>query len=148
MKHRLAAFFAIFSLLVAGLVVGSTPETSEAAEARNFDPGNIISDQLFYNDISMSAAAVQSVLNSRVSACRSGYTCLKDFRENTPNRAAVSPRRAEMACAAQVAITARPIAASGTTTTAPAAAMRYGSAYQAPSSQRRRKGLPMPAETT
>jgi len=91
-KHRLAAFFAIFSLLVAGLVVGSTPETSEAAEARNFDPGNIISDQLFYNDISMSAAAVQSVLSSRVSTCRSGYTCLKDFRENTPNRAAVSGR--------------------------------------------------------
>lgn len=56
-----------------------------AASGQNFNPGNIISDQIFFDGGSMSASAVQNFLNGKVSTCRSGYVCLKDYRQSTPN---------------------------------------------------------------
>lgn len=53
-----------------------------------FRAGNIISDDVFYNSSTMSAATIDSFFRSKVSSCRSGYVCLKDYRQNTPNRAA------------------------------------------------------------
>ena len=63
---------------------------AQAADARQFDPGDIISDALFFDGGVMSAADVQSFLNGKVSSCRSGYTCLKDYRQSTTSKAAVS----------------------------------------------------------
>lgn len=40
----------------------------------------------------MSAGAVQSFLNQRVPTCLTGYTCLKDYRQDTPYRAGESGR--------------------------------------------------------
>jgi hypothetical protein len=56
-----------------------------AADAGGFDPGNIISDSNFFDGAAMSAADVQSFLNTQVSSCVSGYTCLKDLRVDTWN---------------------------------------------------------------
>ncbi|MFG6502802.1 hypothetical protein [Microbacterium sp. P05] len=56
--------------------------------ASDFNPGNIISDQLFYDSQALDANGVQSFLNRQVPNCRAGYTCLKDYRQNTDNRAA------------------------------------------------------------
>lgn len=53
-----------------------------------FTPGNIISDSVFFNKSTMTAAQIQTFFNSKVSACRSGYICLKDARQHTPNRPA------------------------------------------------------------
>ncbi|PRB15141.1 hypothetical protein [Microbacterium sp. MYb62] len=53
----------------------------------SFRAGNIISDSVFYDDSTMSAASIDSFFRSKVSSCRSGYVCLKDYRQNTPNRA-------------------------------------------------------------
>jgi hypothetical protein len=67
---------------------------SEALSGANFQPGNIISDANFFNGNAMSAAEIQAFLKSQVSSCRSGYVCLKDYRETTPNREA-APGRCE-----------------------------------------------------
>lgn len=68
---------------------GENTSKAEAANAANFNPGNIISDAIFFDGSALTAAQVQSFLNSQVSVCRVGYTCLKDFRQTTPSRAAV-----------------------------------------------------------
>jgi hypothetical protein len=78
-------------LLASGLVVGETvgtPSSASAAESKNFDPANIISDANFYNGAALSEAQVQSFLNSKVPTCGSGYTCLKSFTQSTYSRGA------------------------------------------------------------
>jgi hypothetical protein len=81
--------------LVAGLLgvfTVTSEEPAAAADASQFDAGNIISDALFFDGTAMSASEVQSTLAGKVSACRSGYTCLKDYRQTTTTRAAVAGR--------------------------------------------------------
>lgn len=51
-----------------------------------FDPGNIISDADFFRSGSMSAEAIQSFLEQRNPTCRSGFVCMKDYRETTFSR--------------------------------------------------------------
>ncbi|MGV9769744.1 FG-GAP-like repeat-containing protein [Microbacterium sp. NPDC003461] len=55
-----------------------------------FRPGNIITDEVMYSSGTMSTAEIQSFLNLKVPTCRSGYVCLKDFRQTTSTRAATS----------------------------------------------------------
>ena len=58
------------------------------ASLSGFNPGNIISDHVFYDGSSMSLSQIKSFLNSKVSSCRSGYTCLPDYTQNTKSRSA------------------------------------------------------------
>lgn len=58
------------------------------ASLSGFKPGNIISDHVFYDGSSMSLSQIKSFLNSKVSSCRSGYTCLPDYTQNTKSRSA------------------------------------------------------------
>ncbi|MGY1804691.1 LGFP repeat-containing protein [Blastococcus sp. SYSU D00922] len=78
-------------LLAAGLIaptVGSAPaQTAQAADLRYFDPGNIISDAVFYDYASMDAASVQAFLNAKGGNCTSGSLCLKNYRMDTTDRA-------------------------------------------------------------
>ncbi|WP_460818118.1 LGFP repeat-containing protein [Microbacterium petrolearium] len=53
-----------------------------------WNPGNIISDSVFFASGAMTAAQIQSFLNSKGNPCQSGYVCLKDYRQSTPTRAA------------------------------------------------------------
>ena len=79
--------------------------SASAANLANFDPGNIISDASFYNYGSMSASSIQSFLNSKVSNCQSGYSCLKNYTANTVSKAAdnyCSGYRASTQSAAQI----------------------------------------------
>lgn len=66
-------------------VASSTVDSSivKAADLSQFRPGNIISDAVFFNSATMSEAQIQSFLESKVSSCRSGYTCLKDYYVQT-----------------------------------------------------------------
>ncbi|MGJ4846417.1 cell wall-binding repeat-containing protein [Leifsonia sp. Le1] len=59
----------------------------KTAVASGFDPGNIISDYNFYNGSALDAGAIQAFLNTQVTTCRAGYTCLKDYRQSTFSRA-------------------------------------------------------------
>lgn len=59
-----------------------------AADLRQFNAGNIISDEVFFNPASMTEGDIGSFLRGKVPSCRTGYVCLKDFRQNTANKAA------------------------------------------------------------
>ncbi len=81
--------------------------TSSAVTGSQFNAGNIISDSLFYNGNTMDASQIQTFLNSKVPVCETNhaettspndsgrpYTCLKDFIQNTPSKAANTNCRA------------------------------------------------------
>ncbi|GAA1943353.1 hypothetical protein [Agromyces allii] len=103
--RRLASIIASVGL-IAGLLTampsltGTGTQPADAAVASGFDPGNIMSDGVFYDSSTMTVAAVQSFLNARVPTCRAGYTCLKSYRQST----AAQPARSE-GCSATAATT-------------------------------------------
>jgi uncharacterized protein with LGFP repeats len=68
---------------------GTTPSgTAQAADLRYFDPGNIISDGLFYDGLSMNGGAVQGFLDAKGANCVAGeMPCLKNYRQDTANQA-------------------------------------------------------------
>ncbi|SDK51966.1 LGFP repeat-containing protein [Cryobacterium psychrotolerans] len=78
------------SLLVSIGLVATPAQPAEAANGADFNPGMIISDAIFYNGRTMTAAQVQTFLNGKVPTCRSGYTCLKSYRESTTSQSAKS----------------------------------------------------------
>jgi LysM repeat protein len=88
--NRLTKLVAIISsaLLVAtGFIALSAQPKAEAANAAQFDPGNIISDSVFYDFGTMTVAEIQRFLNSKVPACNDadgGPKCIKDFVMDTP----------------------------------------------------------------
>ncbi|MGG7509602.1 hypothetical protein [Plantibacter sp. YIM 135249] len=94
MKRRIFAIVAAIAVVAVGLVASPTVSVTsvQAADARDFNAGNIISDQLFFDGGALSAGQIQSFLNVQVPTCRAGYKCLKDFTQSTPSRAAVSGR--------------------------------------------------------
>ncbi|WP_318244782.1 LGFP repeat-containing protein [Microbacterium pullorum] len=55
----------------------------KTADLTKFQPGNIISDAVFYNPNTMTEAQIQSFLNGKVPTCRSGYVCLKSKTDIT-----------------------------------------------------------------
>ncbi len=64
--------------------LGGPAKTSLAG----FNPGNIISDAVFTDASTMTEAQIQTFFNSKVKTCKSGYTCLKDFRADSVTRPA------------------------------------------------------------
>jgi uncharacterized protein with LGFP repeats len=80
---------------VAAAVLVATPSTPlvAAADTSGFRAGNIISDQLFYDGGAMSAAEVQTFLDSKNPTCvaaKDGTPCLKNARQDTYTRPADS----------------------------------------------------------
>ncbi|WP_159805778.1 hypothetical protein [Cellulomonas citrea] len=78
-------------MLGAALIVAPTPAVG--ADLRGFDPGNIISDTVFYDTTTMNADTVQAFLSSAGAACSQGSDgspCLKNYRESTAGRGATS----------------------------------------------------------
>ena len=66
----------------------ATVDRVETANLSNFRPGNIVSNEVFYNSAAMGEADIQSFLQQRVPRCQTGYTCLKDYSQATDSRAA------------------------------------------------------------
>ena len=107
-KKRAVLWTAIFAclLLLGNFFTVAESNRANAADLSQFNPGNIISDAVFYNGSSMTSAQVQSFLNSKVPNCTInngqpshaagapwGSTtisdvCLKDYSQPTPNMAA------------------------------------------------------------
>lgn len=102
---------ALAVLLTALTGVALQPKKAQALSGSEFNPGNIISDGVFFNGDDMSYPAIQNFLNSKVPVCdtsgslpRGGttraaygtsvgypppYICLKDFvQENLPTKPA------------------------------------------------------------
>ncbi len=90
LRHTVRATVAgiLFGLLAVAGVVATPPAPAVAADLSQFQPGNIISDAVFFNKDAMSEAQIQAFLNSKVAACSSGYKCLKDHSQATTTRAA------------------------------------------------------------
>lgn len=81
--------------LPAAATASATVPTALAAAPNpaNFNPGNIISDAIFYDSTSMDAAAIQAFLEQQNPNCRpgnDGTPCLKDYRETTWTREATA----------------------------------------------------------
>ena len=92
-RVRALAIAATCSLAaVLTVALPSQPVPAQAADMAAFQAGNIISDAVFYDSTSMSAAAIQSFLAKKGSSCVAGWgrTCLKNYRETTGARAADS----------------------------------------------------------
>jgi Putative cell wall-binding domain len=89
--RRRAVALVLALCAMVGVVSGvgmAAPDAANAANGADFNAGNIISDAVFYNSAAMSAASIQTFLNSKVATCRSGYVCLKNYRQTTTSRAA------------------------------------------------------------
>jgi uncharacterized protein with LGFP repeats len=82
------ALLALATLVVAPpVVVPAQVLTVPAADTSRFDPGNIISDEVFFDGRSMSAAEVQAFLETKAPTCKpgaDGTPCIKTYRQNTP----------------------------------------------------------------
>ena len=88
-RRRLTSLLVTAAVLF-GLTVTLTASTSstpaEAADPNAFRAGNIIADSVFTNVDTMSQANIQSFLEAKVPSCVTGYTCLRDFRQDTVSR--------------------------------------------------------------
>lgn len=82
------------ALISTALVVSPVFEVRSAAavDSRLFDPGQIVSDAVFFDGGAMSAADVQAFLNSQLPRCTSTYACLTNFQQSTPNMQAQAGR--------------------------------------------------------
>ena len=77
--------------LVAGGVGLATPAH---AASEPFDPGHIVSDNLFFDGNAMSVEEIQNFLDSKVTDCspKSQRPCLKDFRDDILDKPATEQR--------------------------------------------------------
>ncbi|WP_404431782.1 hypothetical protein LG299_15375 [Microbacterium lacus] len=91
----------VLGVLTAAPASGSTPASVEAAslpaslseaalggpvkmaDLSKFNPGNIISDAVFFNRGTMTEAQIQTFLDGKVRTCSSNFVCLKDWYDNT-----------------------------------------------------------------
>ena len=96
--------FALFGLSITGIIFASSLNKTSAITGADWNAGNIISDDQFFNSGSMSTTDIQDFLNSMVPNCDTNgeqkygsvtraqygasigypapYTCLKDYYEN------------------------------------------------------------------
>lgn len=105
-RRAFIAFLASFVMVVTGLTYFPASDSAEALSGSQFDPGYIISDEIFFNGSSMNGDQVQAFIDSQIPACTInngdpshqagsawGSTtiasyCLKNYRQQTPNMAA------------------------------------------------------------
>lgn len=75
-----------------GQQVATSPELVPAADTSTFQPGNIITDAVFYDSGAMTSTQIQRFLSQQGADCRAvnGAPCLKDYAMGTPTRAADS----------------------------------------------------------
>ena len=66
----------------------SPVDAAAAADASDWNAGNIIDDAVFYDGNAMTSNDIQAFMERQVPSCRSGYTCIKDYRQNTDDRPA------------------------------------------------------------
>ncbi|TQN41519.1 uncharacterized protein with LGFP repeats [Blastococcus colisei] len=74
------------TLLVIGPTAGTSP--ARAADLSEFDPGNIITDQIFFDSGAMSAVQVQAFLDAKGTRCTAGSLCLSAYHSGTFSKSA------------------------------------------------------------
>jgi uncharacterized protein with LGFP repeats len=89
----IGAALALTVALLAGPVSGDAPSaTAGAADLSRFDPGNIISDAVFYDSTSMTEESIQQFLELKGANCTANgsWKCVKDYTLTTTDIAANS----------------------------------------------------------
>lgn len=82
--RRAVISIAVLIAVVAGFLVPvAGQQSAEAAVVGDWDAGYIIDDAVFYDSNAMSATDVQAFLNSKVTNCNAGFTCLKSYGQAT-----------------------------------------------------------------
>ena len=86
--RRGIAIAAIAGLIATASVATLAPAPAAAIVGSDFDPGSIISDQVFFDSTSMNEASVQAFLDRMAPNCAAanGYACLKNFTMDTYSR--------------------------------------------------------------
>lgn len=105
MLHPSRLLFAAVVAIAAVLApVGLPAAPASAVERTSFDPGDIISDDSFYNPNAMTATQIQRFLEQRDCTPKDDAPCLARFRMDTPDTpasaercAAIESRRKERA---------------------------------------------------
>ncbi|MGJ8722328.1 MAG: FG-GAP repeat domain-containing protein [Salinibacterium amurskyense] len=82
--RALTAVAAAFAL-VGAFVVAPTPPPASAISGSDFNPGNIISDALFYDGQAMTVGEIQAFLNSKIGSCSNGR-CLNILTTSVSSR--------------------------------------------------------------
>lgn len=85
-RRHIALACAGVLIAVSGIVLTASQQDAQAADASNFRPGYLISDENFYDSAAMSVSQIQDFLNKRGSSCTGN--CLKDKRVDTVSKAA------------------------------------------------------------
>ncbi|MCA0146214.1 LGFP repeat-containing protein [Blastococcus sp. LR1] len=91
--RALTRLVTVAALVATALLVpttGSAPDsTARAADMNLFDAGNIISDAVFFDALSMDALAIERFLDAKGTNCVAGtMPCLKDYTQDTADQAA------------------------------------------------------------
>ncbi|MCL2848850.1 MAG: hypothetical protein FWE61_02245 [Micrococcales bacterium] len=87
MGKRAARVGVVVALVLVG--AGLVPAERAAATLDGFKAGNIISDGVFFDYTSMTAAQVELFLKTKGAACQPGeMPCLKDYRQTTSDKPA------------------------------------------------------------
>lgn len=89
-RWRAGLLSAVAVVAVAGSLMAAEPTSSQAAVASDFDPGYIISDDIFFDGDAMSVAEIHAFLESKAPSCATGGTCIDTFRITTSDREADS----------------------------------------------------------
>lgn len=85
--NRLVAIAVTSIFIATGFVALTVAPKAEAANAAQFDPGNIISDSVFYDFGTMTVTDIQRFLNGKLPTCNDndgGPKCIRDFVSDTP----------------------------------------------------------------
>lgn len=70
------------------LLLGILTPAPATASLEGFQAGNLMSDVVFYNSVSMDEAQIQAFFEEKGGNCQAGYTCLKDFTIDSVTRPA------------------------------------------------------------
>lgn len=89
-RRRGVVLLTVLALAVSLLTVVAPATSAQAADARTFTAGNIVSDANFYNSNSMTASEVQAFLDAKGTNCRTN--CLKSFSMVTTAKVAQANR--------------------------------------------------------
>lgn len=87
-RRALGLAFAVAASSLVGITSLAQPSSAAAANLNEFDAGNIMSDEVFFDSTTMTEADVQQFLRQKLPVCRTGYTCLPDWRGDTTTQPA------------------------------------------------------------
>ena len=93
LTSRAGVMVALAAALFAIVCTTLATAPAQAADLREFSAGNIITDQVFFDEGSMAPGAVQAFLDDKGSACvrgADGTACMRAYRMDTSSRSATT----------------------------------------------------------